>query len=289
MGQLIARTSRGAGRDSEIQVLGVGAVSAFGSSSPDSTFHLLCEASLTMDEPPSQDVGSVRRRPAVGFAVVPAGDQTVRETLRAWLQVVQVLGLRSLSKPSRVRLQDGARICEELYRVLGGAEPGDGPASDRTVILASSRGHAQAISSMFACPRGTYIEFLVSAPWNALRSADPPDPRTVRGAGTCLVSAAVAWSRDRGCGGRVSLCAENARARAFYEGLGFQPVAANGVPSSFVPRALGGWSSSGPSMADGGRPSEADQGSLMLYDPGLAAHAGIGVPATHLRRAGGHG
>jgi GNAT superfamily N-acetyltransferase len=204
-------------------------------------------------------------------------DAAVRETLLEWLQVGHVLGLRNLSGPTLARLVDLWRVGGELFRVLAGSEAGDGPSCERILFLAESRGRIQAISSMFACPRGAYIEYLLAAPWNALRKGDPPDPRTVRGAGTALVAAATAYSQSRGSGGRVALRAENARARVFYEGLGFQRLGAEHDPSSFVPKF--------PAEGFASSPAVEDRDSLMLLDPGWSAHVDAGAPGMSSRLA----
>src|SRR6266542_4844592 len=47
-----------------------------------------------------------------------------------------------------------------------------------------SRSRVRLATTRFACPRGTFVELLVTAPWNLLGPDDPRDPRTARGAGT---------------------------------------------------------------------------------------------------------
>jgi hypothetical protein len=124
---------------------------------------------------------------------------------------------------------------------------------------------------MFACPRGTFVELLATAPWNLLGPTDPRDPRTVRGAGTALVQAARQWSARRGCGGAVALQAANARAAAFYERLGFRAMHAGDAPLSLVPPGDAGWSPSVLRLSRGHPGSEESASPWMLLEPRQAA------------------
>jgi hypothetical protein len=175
---------------------------------------------------------------------VHPGDPAPRATLGAWLDATAVLEQRALSPSTRARLADFRAVAGELARVLDGAEEGEGRAVARTLHLATDRGRVHGICSMFACPRATFVELLVTAPWNLLGPGDPPDPRTVRGAGTALVAAASRWSTARGCGGAVALQAATLRAAAFYDRLGFRPMRVSDDPLKLVPPGERGFSAS---------------------------------------------
>jgi GNAT superfamily N-acetyltransferase len=169
-------------------------------------------------------------------------DPGTRATLQAWLDAIPVLERRPLSAATRARLEDSRTVIGELARVLDGTEAGEGRTAERTLHLAIARGRVHGVCAMFACPRATFVELLVTAPWNVLGPGDPPDPRTVRGAGTALVAAASTWSAARGCGGAVALQAATLRAAAFYERFGFRRMRAEDGPLGLVPPGDGGWS-----------------------------------------------
>jgi GNAT superfamily N-acetyltransferase len=190
-----------------------------------------------------------------------------RTALRAWLDAVPVLQQRDLTATTRTRLEDGRRIAEELANVLEGREPGEGRAPERTLHVALARDRVQGLCSMFACPGGTFIELLVTAPWNSLGPDDPPDPRTVRGAGTALIAAASHWSARRGTGSRVALQAENPRAGAFYERLGFRPLLPADEPLAIVPPGEQGWSPAILRVAAGRPTAEEVRSPWLVLDP----------------------
>jgi GNAT superfamily N-acetyltransferase len=222
----------------------------------------------TCDDPPSTIARAVEARAtAVATATLERDDPEARDTLDAWLDAITVLERRALTPPTRIRLEDARRISTELGRVLAGSEPGEGRAPERTLHVALARGRVHAMSSMFACPGGTFIELLVTAPWNILGPEDPADPRTVRGAGSALITEAVAWSRRRGCGGRVALQAENARALALYERLGFHRMGPADVPLSLVPQGVAGWRDSILRVAAGECGAEEARSPWLVYDP----------------------
>lgn len=163
-------------------------------------------------------------------------------TLRGWQLTISTLRRGAVSTSTRVRLGDAERICDELLRVLQGAEPGEGRARDRVLFEVRGRDVVQALATMFACPGGTFIELIVTAPWNLLGEADPVDSRTIRGAGSALIRHAVSWSRLRGCGGRIALQAENPRTLAFYERAGFRRMQPEDDPLELVPPGDLNWS-----------------------------------------------
>jgi hypothetical protein len=169
-------------------------------------------------------------------------DASARAALQSWLDAIPVLERRALTAATRARLEDSRAVCGELARVLDGTEAGEGRPSERTLRVATARGRIQGLCTMFACPRATFVELLVTAPWNLLGPDDPPDPRTLRGAGTALVTAASGWSAARGCGGAVALQAASLRAAAFYERLGFRWMRCEDEPLSLVPPGDDGWS-----------------------------------------------
>jgi GNAT superfamily N-acetyltransferase len=234
----------------------------------------------TSEEPPSslaRATLAARASPIV-CTPVPLRDPGARATLQSWLDAIPVLERRTLSAPTRARLADSRAVCAELARVLDGTEPGEGRTEERTLHLASARGRVHGLCSMFACPRATFVELLVAAPWNLLGPEDPPDPRTVRGAGTALVAAASTWSAARGCGGAVALQAASLRAAEFYERLGFRLMRPEDGPLGLVPPGERGWSASILRVV-GGRPDREERESpWLLLEPRSAA-----VPAARPR------
>jgi GNAT superfamily N-acetyltransferase len=226
----------------------------------------------TSEEPPSslaRAAAVARASPVVCTSTDPR-DPGTRATLQAWLDAIPVLERRPLSPTTRGRLEDSRAVIAELARVLSGTEEGEGRASERMLHLATSRGRVHGICSMFACPRATFIELLVTAPWNLLGPEDPPDPRTVRGAGTALVAAASTWSVARGCGGAVALQAATLRAAAFYERLGFRRMHAADGPLGLVPSGASGWSPEILRVA-AGQPGPKERDMPWLYlEPGRA-------------------
>lgn len=187
-------------------------------------------------------------------------------TLGAWLGTVGYIEDRPLSPTTRKKLRDWHRVSSEFAAVLAGEDLGEGPASQRLIRFAVAGGRIQGISSLFACPRGTFVEFLVTAPWNLLGPRDPRDLRTVRGAGTTLLNDALVLGRRRGCG-RIALQAENRRALAFYEHMGFRPMHASDLPFSLVPCIDSGWSPSVVRLAAGRGKSKASLSPWLVLDP----------------------
>jgi hypothetical protein len=230
----------------------------------------------TSEDPPSHLARAARALPIHCTSVDPR-DAAARATLHAWLEAIPVLERRELSQRTRARLADSRAVCAELARVLDGAEPGEGRSSERTLHVAVARGRIHGMSSMFACPRGTFVELLVAAPWNLLDGDDPCDPRTVRGAGTALVVAASRWSAGRGCGGVVALQAATSLAAAFYERLGFRQMGAGDDPLSLVPRGESGWSSSVLRLASGRAGPEDGKSPWMLLEA-RSASPSLAVP-----------
>jgi acetyltransferase (GNAT) family protein len=235
----------------------------------------------TLDEPPER-----RARPPEGratFQIHPLHPQhpEPRATLQLWLEAIPALAGWPLTPLTRLKLEHCARIGLELSRVLEGTEEGEGTGESRTLHAASCGGRIQALSSMFACPGGTFVELLVSAPWNLLAPGDPRDERTVRGAGTALVAWASAWSRARGCGGRVALQAENTPSLRYYERLGFTRLTAADGPLSVVPPGARGHSPSILRVAGGCPGEEERRMPWLLLDPGgqAAARADAGALA----------
>jgi hypothetical protein len=236
------------------------------------------------EEPPSQLARAFQAR-ALPLLCTPTHPRDVRPrvTLEAWLGAIQVLQRRELSAPTRARLGDSRAVCAELLGVLDGTEPGEGRASDRTMHLATASGRIHGLCTMFACPGGTFVELLVTAPWNLLGPDDPSDPRTVRGAGTALVAAASEWSARRGCGGAVALQAATLRASAFYERLGFRAMRVDDAPLSLVPPGEAGWSSSILRLARGRPGGEERESPWMLLEPRRAPWAAaerVAIPAA---------
>ena len=199
---------------------------------------------------------------------VDASDPALHATLRGWDWVARSLLARgAVSSPTRVRLEDSRRIVGELLRVVSGDEPGEGVEAERQVVAATCDGRVQAVAALFACPGAIFVELVATAPWNLLAAGDPPDARAVRGAGGALLAHAERSSRASGRAGRVALQAENPRALALYERLGFAPMRPSDAPLSLVPRGAHGFSPSLLRLAQG-RPSPQDVSSpWMLLEP----------------------
>jgi hypothetical protein len=192
--------------------------------------------------------------------------------LDRWLGDADLLLARPPSPGTILRLEDFRRLAEELRRVLRGDEDGEGPAAERAFRLAVQGGRVQAVASLFACPRATFVEYLLAAPWNLLRREDPPDLRAIRGAGNALLDEASRWSFARGAHGRVALQAENPRCLGYYERLGFRRMAAGDEPFALVPRGPDGWSP-GVRRVAAGCPSAEDARSPWLVLEPCAAPA----------------
>lgn len=221
------------------------------------------------DEPPERTA----RPAAAGWAPplsaerVPATDPIWSTTLDVWLEAIRRLERAPISPLARAKLQDSRRICTELVHVLRGEEPGEGRACERSLLAVRALGCTQALSSMFACPGGTFIELMATAPWNLLGKGDPPDPRTLHGAGSALVGEAVRWSRLRGCGGRVALQAENPRTLRFYERIGFRRMAPEDGPLTLVPPGESGWSPEILRVAQGCPGPDEERAPWLVLDP----------------------
>ncbi len=240
----------------------------------------MSSTAATSDDPPSS-LARVLATRAVPLActTVPPGDPAPRATLAAWLEASSVLERRALSARTRARLSDFRAVASELARVLDGTEEGEGRSAERTIHVALDRGRVQGLSSMFGCPRATFVELLVSAPWNLLGPDDPADPRTVRGAGMALVDVASRWSAARGCGGAVALQAATLRAAAFYERLGFRPMQLDDAPLALVPPGERGWSASILRLAAGRPGAEERESPWMLLEPRAASAS---MPAARI-------
>jgi len=221
----------------------------------------------SLDEPPERIARSLPGRASFQTSSTDhPSDPLARRTLETWLAEMRLLEAEPLSPLTRAKMQDCRRICEELSSVLSGVEPGEGSDSERTLHFAHAEGRIQAVASMFACPGGTFIELLATAPWNLLALCDPADPRTVRGAGTALVMKAVEWSSRRGLGGRVALQSENPRTLGYYQKLGFVVMTAAHRPLLYVPRGETGWSPSILRVAHGIPGREEERTPWLLLD-----------------------
>jgi hypothetical protein len=234
---------------------------------------------------PSHDDPDERRarlpgRASFRIAALTPDDPDLLATLREWDWVARSLLTRgAVSAETRPRLDDSRRIVGELQRVLAGDEPGEGVPDGRQVFAAVSSGRIQAVVALFACPRAVFVELLATAPWNLLAPGDPADLRAVRGAGSSLVTHASVLSRQLGRSGRVALQAENPRARAVYERLGFRRMMPSDAPLALVPRGLDGWSPAVLRLAQKKTSREDDRSPWMLLDPDRS------VPLAAVRHA----
>jgi hypothetical protein len=194
------------------------------------------------DEPPERTARPGDGRAALRAETVSACDPTWQSTLESWLAALPGLTGLKVSPLTASKLADSHRICQELLDVLRGAAEGEGRSAERSLFAVRALGRVQAISSMFACPKGVFIELIATAPWNLIGRGDPPDPRTVHGAGSALVKHAVAWSESRGSSGRVALQAGSGSSVGFYAKLGFRPLRPEDDPLTLVPPGERGWS-----------------------------------------------
>ncbi len=228
-------------------------------------------AEVSSEEPPERRARSTQGRAT--FELLPLlspRDPVVRSTLAGWLGAAEALAARPLSRRTRLKLDDCRRIGGELLRVLSGEEPGEGTSDARRVLAVSARGRIQALTSAFLCPRATFVELLVAAPWNLLAAEDPPDLRAARGAGAALLAALVERSRARGGGGRLALLAENPRSRERYERLGFRRMDPADRPLTLVPPGGAGFSPSILRLAAGSPGPEEERSPWMLLEPPAA-------------------
>lgn len=228
----------------------------------------------SVEEPPEPSA-----RPRSGWAFelctdLSPGDPAVRATLQDWIATAAVLATRPLTPRTRLKLEDSQRIAEELAHVLANEEPGEGTPERRRLLGVTSRGQLQAIVSAFVCPRGTFVELLLAAPWNLLGPDDPCDLRTVRGAGAVLLARLEERSRERGCGGRLALMAENPRSLERYERLGFRRMCAADGPLELVPCGREGWSQSILRVARGSPGPEEERCPWMVLERRARSSAG---------------
>jgi GNAT superfamily N-acetyltransferase len=210
-------------------------------------------------------------------------DPTLHATLRGWDWVGRSLLTRgAVLPPTRLRLEDSRRIVGELLRVLTGDERGEGTADERHVVAAVADGRIQALATLFAPPRAVFVELVATAPWNLLGPDDPPDARSVRGAGAALLEHAARWSSATGRGGRVALQAENPRARALYERIGFAVMRPSDAPLALVPEGDTGFSASVLRLARGKAGADEARSPWMLRDPAASRAQAVraGGPAA---------
>lgn len=228
-------------------------------------------------------------RPGTGrasfrIAALTADDPSLPSILREWDWVSRsLLSGGAVAAATRLRLEDSRRIVGELARVLDGAEPGEGPPDARAVIAAVAAGRVQALATTFACPRAIFVELLATAPWNLLAPGDPPDGRGVRGAGRALLEEAERAGQRDGQGGRVALQAENPRALAVYERLGFERMLPSDAPLALVPRGDDGWSPAVIRLARKRASREDAASPWLLRDPARLRVRGGQAAATSMR------
>jgi GNAT superfamily N-acetyltransferase len=217
----------------------------------------------------------------LSLGVDPA-DPPLHATLRGWDWVARSLLARDAVSPqTRVRLEDSRRIVGELLAVVSGEEPGEGVPWRRQLVTASAGGRVQAVAALFPCPRSIFVELVATAPWNLLAAGDPADARAVRGAGGALLEHAERWSRGSGRGGRVSLQAENPRALALYERLGFAPMRPSDAPLALVPPGADGYSPSVLRLARGCPAPQDLSAPWMLLDPARRGARPPAPPRVH--------
>lgn len=225
---------------------------------------------LASHDDPDKRIARRQRRATFDLLTFHPQDPDIAATLRAWDWVARSLLSRGVQPQTRTRLEDSRRIVGELSDVLAGREEGEGTADRRTIHAAVQAGRIQAVVSIIPCPRAAFVELLATAPWNLLGPGDPPDSRSVRGAGSALIAHAVDLSHRSGAGGQVSLQAENPRSLELYERLGFVQMRPSDAPLALVPRGEHGWSPSILRLARGEAGPEEARAPWMLLDPSRA-------------------
>jgi GNAT superfamily N-acetyltransferase len=225
-------------------------------------------SSPTPSEPPEPVARPVRGRASFAFDPLDPADPELLATLRAWDWIARSLLSGSAIAPStRLRLEDERRIAGELARVLAGEEDGEGAEDARRVTVARHGGAIQGIVSWVPCRRAVFAELVATAPWNLLAPGDPPDRRAARGSGSALLQWLSHTSRRTGARGRVALQAENPRALAVYQRLGYAPMRPSDAPLANVPPGRAGWSDSVVRLARGRAEEGERRMPWMLYDP----------------------
>ncbi len=245
---------------------------------------MLCLCTVMPSEEPFERSARQRRPASFQTVSLSPSDPDVHALLARWDWVARALLRRNLRPETRARLQDWRRIGGELLAVLTGHEEGEGAPHERLLRAAVHGGEVQGLAAIFLCRRAAFVELLLTAPWNLLGEGDPPDARAVRGAGRALVDAASALAREGGAGGRVTLQAENPRAQAAYERLGFSLLRPSDAPLAVVPRGVKGWSAPVIRLARGEPGPEEQKAPWMILDPERRAPRVVAVPG---RRAGG--
>jgi hypothetical protein len=236
-------------------------------------------------DPPERSARPGRGRASFTFQHLPPDDPELQETLRSWDWIARsLLAGGQVSQETRLRLEDVRRIATELARVLAGDEDGEGDAAERTVTVARHRGRIQAVSTWVPCRRSLFVELLAAAPWNLLAPGDPTDGRAVRGSGPALLGCLGRLSRTTGRAGRLALQAENPRARAVYERLGFAAMRPSDAPLANVPSGKKGWSDSVVRLARGRPGADERQMPWMLLDPARAPAQGAIRASRRLAR-----
>src|SRR6185503_9198683 len=79
----------------------------------------------------------------------------------------------------------------------------------------------------------TYLDDLVTAPWNIVPSADRPAPAF--GLAQSVVNEASQWSQANGTGGRVELVSLDEASTRVYLDLGFARVTETGPAMIYTP------------------------------------------------------
>ncbi|MFT3913622.1 MAG: GNAT family N-acetyltransferase [Anaeromyxobacteraceae bacterium] len=226
-------------------------------------------SSTTSAEPPEPIARPLRGRASFTFEDLDPAAPALGEALRAWDWIVRsLLSGDAIGPGTRLRLEDERRITGELGRVLAGEEDGEGEPSERRITVARHAGQLQGIVSWVPCRRAVFAELIATAPWNLLAPGDPPDGRAVRGSGTALLAHLSRRAQRTGARGRVALQAENPRALAVYERLGYAPMRPSDAPLANVPQGKHGWSASVVRLASGRAGADEQRMPWLLFDPG---------------------
>jgi hypothetical protein len=146
------------------------------------------------------------------------------DQLDGWDQMLQSLDLKTIDDAGKVESLRDARWLLEGVKESITTEPLKSLSNLYGTV--DSAGRLQAIALVRDSDNALYVDTLVTAPWNLLRT--PGDERVANGSGRMTIVQVAQESVRRGFGGRLRLSSLR-RSQGFYEKLGFEIVRQNGV------------------------------------------------------------